>query len=258
LQALTAARTVEEHAPMILRYAVAALVLAAAPAARAGNEELARKLYDEGQAAFNAGRFAEAAASFEQSYNESRRPLLLWNLAQAYRRQYEVDHDLSNLRRARVVFGNYSQLAQTEADRAEAIEAQRQVDEQLARDEAAAKAQAQPPPPPPREAPPSRLPGVLVAGAGVLVLVGGVTFGLLAESEAQTVESASKMMPPVPFESVAADESRGQAFAIAAYVLCGVGALAAVAGIVLALKPRLLRPATAYLTPAPGGAAVHF
>ena len=87
----------------------------------------AKKLYFDGEAAFQAGRFAEAAAAFEESYALSRRPKLLWNIAQAHRRNWDVARNLESLRRARAVFRNYSTIAETESERRDSAAAEREV-----------------------------------------------------------------------------------------------------------------------------------
>ena len=58
----------------------------AKPAAddRANADEAAR-LYDEGKRHFDIGEYAQAIASWKQSYLRSNAPLLLFNIAQAYR-----------------------------------------------------------------------------------------------------------------------------------------------------------------------------
>jgi hypothetical protein len=101
---------------LIVRALMALLALASAGRAGAA-EDHARELFAEGQSAFSAGRFAEAAQLFERAYADSKAPRLIWNIAQAYRRQYEVDRDLANLRRARALFHNFGEIAETEAER---------------------------------------------------------------------------------------------------------------------------------------------
>ena len=56
----------------------------AAPDDRANAAEAAA-LYDEGKRHFDIGEYAQAIASWKQSYLRSSAPLLLFNIAQAYR-----------------------------------------------------------------------------------------------------------------------------------------------------------------------------
>ena len=94
------------------------VTLLGAPAAE-GDETKARQIYTEGEAAFSGGRYKEAARDFEAAFAESRYPSLLWNVAQSYRKQYELDRDVVNLRRASAVYQNYRELLPPEANRAE-------------------------------------------------------------------------------------------------------------------------------------------
>ncbi|MBZ0237035.1 MAG: hypothetical protein K8M05_32195 [Deltaproteobacteria bacterium] len=66
---------------------LAALVCLAVGAglAEADDPAEAVRLYDEGQAAFDAGTYDAALAAWQKSYELSREPGLLFNLAQAYR-----------------------------------------------------------------------------------------------------------------------------------------------------------------------------
>src|SRR5512146_1137890 len=89
------------------RWAAVLFALAVGAAAVHADPTLARRYYAEGEAAFGGGRFAEAARAFEAAFAESKHPSLLWNIAQSYRRQYEVDRDLVNLRRAGTVYRNF-------------------------------------------------------------------------------------------------------------------------------------------------------
>jgi hypothetical protein len=101
----------------------------------AGNndEAKARELDASAAAAYAAGRFQDAARDFEQAYTLAPRTPLLWNIAQAYRRQYEVDRDPAKLRRARVVLRNLLGLSPPEAMRKEAEALAAEIDAELAR-----------------------------------------------------------------------------------------------------------------------------
>jgi hypothetical protein len=65
--------------------AFAVLVLASGIAA--ADETNAEKLYEQGQVAFDAKRFDEAISAWEQSYELSKEPDLLFNIGQAYRQR---------------------------------------------------------------------------------------------------------------------------------------------------------------------------
>jgi len=93
----------------------------------------ARSLDEAGAAAFAAGRFEEAARNFEDAYSLTQQPLLLWNIAQSYRRQYEIDHDVAKLRRARLVLRNFATVAPTPKDKKEAESVGSEIDAEIAR-----------------------------------------------------------------------------------------------------------------------------
>src|SRR5262249_40518497 len=50
-----------------------------------GNDREARRLFDEGQRHYNLGEYEQAIAQFKEDYRLSEAPLLLFNIAQAYR-----------------------------------------------------------------------------------------------------------------------------------------------------------------------------
>lgn len=76
---------------------------APAPAAEAPapptEEERAKEMFKEGNAHYAAGRYEEAAVLFQQAYDLSQRPLLLFNLANVYERMANYDAAAAALRR---------------------------------------------------------------------------------------------------------------------------------------------------------------
>src|SRR5206468_6795596 len=67
----------------------------------------AKKYFDAGRQAYEAGDYQAATAAFEESYALSPRPAIVFSIAQAYRQQYFVDRDASKLRRAIALFTEY-------------------------------------------------------------------------------------------------------------------------------------------------------
>ena len=61
-------------------------------------ERRARELFEQGEAAYEEGRYEEAIAAFEQAYGLSARPLLLYNIANAQERLGLLREALDNLR----------------------------------------------------------------------------------------------------------------------------------------------------------------
>jgi hypothetical protein len=69
--------------------------------------EQAKKFFEAGKQAYEAGQYMLASTAFEASYRLSPRPPILFSMAQAYRRQYVVDRDPSRLRRAVDLYRQY-------------------------------------------------------------------------------------------------------------------------------------------------------
>jgi hypothetical protein len=241
-------------------------VLSVATRAAADDRARARQLYQQGHAAFAAGHFDEAARLFESGFAASPQPKLLWNAAQAHRKQFEIDRDPAALRRARALYHNYAELAVSANERAAGLEEERAVETQLsaveaqaARERAGAEAArlaarpAPPPSPPPAVDKPSRAPGYALLGVGAGLGLAGMGFGLAANADADTVSQTGSKAMPVPAARVADLESRGRSFELASYVFYGVGAAAVAAGVVLVIVHPTLRRAQAFVAPTAGG-----
>ena len=71
---------------------ITAIVLALGATASA--DPAAEQLYDEGQQAFNRGDYPTAIARWRSSYEMSKLPLLVFNVAQAYRLAGDCAHAL--------------------------------------------------------------------------------------------------------------------------------------------------------------------
>ncbi|MBI5482304.1 MAG: hypothetical protein HY906_25845, partial [Deltaproteobacteria bacterium] len=87
--------------------AILAAVLCGTPAFGQGEAapsraelDRARKAYTEGAAAYQLGKFDEAAKRFEQSYRIMKFPTMLFDIAQCYRRLYETTKTLDHLKKA--------------------------------------------------------------------------------------------------------------------------------------------------------------
>ncbi len=224
----------------------------------------AKQLFHEGESAFAAGHFKEAIGKFDLAFGESPRPLLLWNIAQAYRKQFDVDHDPKNLKAAHTSLQQYLEMSPSDEERKQAQAIDDDVAAQLAAVDApksTAPAVVEPPPPTPSVPDEgkrgSRVPGIAVGAAGVVVLGGGLVLGLLAQSAASTVHGDGSAQNPVPWATAADEDARGRLLATLSYVCYAVGAVAVATGVVLAIvRPGGKSRANAFLTPGPGGAQV--
>jgi tetratricopeptide (TPR) repeat protein len=66
---------------------------------KASDEQRAQKLYEVGDDHYAAGRYEEAVVHFQQAYELSPQPALLFNMANAYERMGEYDKAADHLRR---------------------------------------------------------------------------------------------------------------------------------------------------------------
>ncbi len=75
--------------------------------ARADATEEARKYFDAGRQAYDAGQYLPAISSFEEAFKLSPRASITFALAQSYRRQYSIDRDDTKLLRAGELYRKY-------------------------------------------------------------------------------------------------------------------------------------------------------
>jgi tetratricopeptide (TPR) repeat protein len=72
----------------------------------------AKRAFEEGNLAYQVGRFDDAIRQFEEAYRLSRSPKLLFNIAQAERKQYAIDARVERLRRAKELYRTYVRLGE--------------------------------------------------------------------------------------------------------------------------------------------------
>lgn len=97
--------------------------------------------YRRGEQAYALGNYEQAVRHFEHSYELSNFAELLYNLGKAYAQWYDLNHDLSLLRKAKRLFQNYTKrlTENPEMDQSQRAEAEAQItriDEQIAEAEA--------------------------------------------------------------------------------------------------------------------------
>jgi len=104
----------------IVCFAIAFGLLVVLPtAATAQPSPEAERAFREGEASFRLGHYSEAITAFETAYRLSNAPKLLYNIAQAYRRRFDIQGDPTDLRRARDLYQSYLQLDPATNKRAE-------------------------------------------------------------------------------------------------------------------------------------------
>ena len=210
-------------------------------------DKQARGFYVEGQKAYKLGHFLEAARFFEEAYNLSPRAALLWDVASSLDKQFEIDGDVTHLKRARFLYMNFMNDPSTRP------EDRRETDQRLTRlDELIASA---PPrvivatgsdaPTPSEPGSGKRLAGLVLAGVGVAAIVGGAVFGVLGNGVAadlSNLNTTHQMYNPQWQSSLDRDRALEGTF-------IGVGVAALAAGVVVYLIGNHERtaPATALL-----------
>lgn len=180
--------------PVLRALCLLTLLGAVAPEAHAQDattEARAKELYENGAALYEEGRYEEAILAWEEAYRLSSRPVLLFNIANAYERLGRYDEAIDALSRYR---------AFAKAEERESLDRRMQNLERR-RDEArAAAANTTPTPTPtptltptPAAGTPGRSPvpfvlmGAGVAGVGVGAVFGARSLGAGAEAEALCV-----------------------------------------------------------------------
>lgn len=171
-------------------FATLVLSLCATPSfaqrARASDER-ARELYLLGDDLYSQGRYEEALAAFEESYQLSERPLLLFNIANAQERSGQWQGAIESLERY-LPHADEAERSRVESRieslrrRVERLEAMQQVPEPDEPD-------VTPEPPDEPEEEPRSLAGPLVLATGGALLAGGVVSAILAKGARDALES---------------------------------------------------------------------
>jgi hypothetical protein len=189
------------------------------------------RLYHDGQRAYDQGRFEDAVAAWQRSYELSKLPALQFNLGQAYRKRAWA----GDCTRASDAYTRFVALEPRSPKRAQAEGFVRELAACAAR-ETATPAPAQPAPhvvpaEPRRATPKARYAGYAgLATGGVLLAIGGY-YGVRASSLADEVTKACAR--GCNFVDVAAKDAEGRSATRKQYVFYGLGAGAAIAGGVL-------------------------
>lgn len=147
------------------------------PALAQNRDAEARRLFEDGDRLYQEGRYEDAIVRFEESYALSGRPLLLFNMANAYERLARYASAADALRR----YLPNAAPAETEMIQTRITMLERRAAEQQA---------PTPTPTPDPAVPPvtatdgggltgTQVAGVVLLGSGAALLVGGVVVGLL-------------------------------------------------------------------------------
>ncbi len=88
----------------------------------------AEQLYEDGRKDYRLGRFQQAIDKWEAAYAQAELPLLLYNIALAYRQLYDVTNKADDLRKGKVVLRNFLVIAERDPD-VDPADAQKLADE---------------------------------------------------------------------------------------------------------------------------------
>jgi tetratricopeptide (TPR) repeat protein len=237
----------------------------------------ATQLFHQGRAAYDAGNYPAAVAAFQQSYELSKKPELLFNIAQALRRNEQCDEalayyqryqnaasgelpsDLDDLRReAERCAGRQHARAQAESPRVPVTSAERSAPVTSSR------------PTPVRAAlvtdvqnvrRPSSSRTRWLGASSVALGVAGTAVGVaLAIDAARAADGTSYLSHAggVWNDSAAANERAGKAYARWSIALFATSALAIGTGSWLLLRSEPTAASRIALVPQPGGAALDW
>jgi tetratricopeptide (TPR) repeat protein len=199
------------------------------------NEEQARRLFLLGDDLYMQGRYEEALAAFEESYELSGRPLLLYNMANVHERSGDFEQALLKLEaylpestdeerprlRTRI---------ESLRDRIERLEERRRLEEERLRMQQAGMQR------PARS--PLDVPALLTTLGGVVILGGAVGLAVLARNTGDTLEAGCSTTASGTYcpDSLEGDIKRERRAAFAADGLFVAGVAAIGVGIFLFLR----------------------
>ncbi len=212
-------------------------------------EDEAREHYSKGKTQYDLGAYDQAIEEFKRAYELSKQPLLLFNIAQAYRLKGDCAQALRF----------YKTYLREETDPEAAAQAEAPM--KLCESAAVAPPPHVPPPVSPQPAPAAepppgrgkRIAGLVTGGVGVLLLGTGVYFGLAARSDADAVSGGGG-----EWDTEADIQERGKRESLYAVILTSAGVAAIGGGVALYLWGRSegKRPSGVAVRPLAGGAAM--
>lgn len=208
-------------------------VLAVSATARADDRASAQQLYTAGQTAFDAKQYDVALVAWQKSFELSREPGLLFNVAQAYRLRAGAGDCAS----AETAYRKFIAFAPESKQRPTAERYAAEMHECAARDKPAIVVPSPPPSPPPplagtpestEEPPPApsstKLVPVVAVGAGALVLLGaGLGFDLWGDA---TYNDAKAELTVQSRRTSLYDSANDKRYAAQGFAVAGIGCAA--------------------------------
>lgn len=234
----------------------AMLLVSNVVSAQQTDDERARMHFQSGLSYYEQARYAEAAREFNEAYGLSQRPALLLNLSQAYERDLRFAEAIAELERYLIALPDSPQRRTVETRIARLRELQARVSatttpaplpepatpEPETAPEAPTTASATSSEPTPAQPAPTRsqdssisMPGLILAGAGGLLLAGSLVTGIMAHSAHSDLETRCPGGMCPPEENAQGDIDSGRTLAWTSTILLGGGVIAAAVGTVLLL-----------------------
>jgi tetratricopeptide (TPR) repeat protein len=208
----------------------------------------AERLYQEGQAAYDAKRYTDAIAAWDKAYALSKLPALVFNLAQAHRLA-------GHCQRAHESYRTFIQLDPTAEDRPAAEQFMRELDS-CAHPGPKTNPAVRTGPTTPRyedRGGGKRVAGLVIGGSGVAMIAGGIFFGNRATTIAQEVKDACTS--GCEWATLEAKDADGRRAATLQYVFLGAGTAAVATGVWFYIRGARAREVL--VEPRAGGAVVR-
>lgn len=229
----------------------------------AADLSLAKQLFDEGTARYDAADYEGAIEKFTLALGELKgqgvddfgiRGLLLFNIGRTHMRAFEIDDQVEHLKQAKSIFNRFIEeaaLYPDQVDPADVDEAKgrlAEIDRLLAGTESAPEPDAGPstpddrPPPEPRDPAKLRAGGIGLSVAGVALLGGGIGmlawgagYGSAAEREVAGLDDAGLPAQSPAFADadafVAAERRKGAAWMASGGVAAAIGVVGLALGV---------------------------
>jgi hypothetical protein len=225
---------------------VIAISILAALETSAVAEPSAEQLFTEGQQAFDRGDYRTAVARWQESYDLSKLPLLVFNIAQAYRLAADCEHSLAAYRR-------YVALDPASEQRGLAEEFIATLEPQCGspRSPSVQQKTVVESTRPGRNL---RVAGVVAGGAGAAAIAGGLLLGKHASTLGDEVTAACAVS--CDWSAQKDKDAAGRRDATLGRIFDGVGMTAMAAGVTLYVLGVRRSERTLLVQPTPGGASV--
>ncbi|MEO8704032.1 MAG: hypothetical protein ABI867_28535 [Kofleriaceae bacterium] len=238
---------------------VVAAILASVRIAAAQPTPEAERLYREGQEAYDAKKYDVALAKWEKSYELSKIPALVFNIAQAAR----LNNDCT---KAVASYKKFVELDPASTERPDADgfikELQPQCPEKPVikpvvkpvEKPIVQKPIVTPPPPPPHPGRTKKLVGLVSIGAGVAIAATGLYFGGKAKDLANEVDE--DCADGCTWDDIRDKDADGKSAETKQYILLGAGGAIAITGVVLYMLGKRADSSLAITPRTEGGATV--